>query len=127
MPTRDIPRDEWVAFFDTFSRLHDGWLSTIEVLGSGIGAQVETMEQALVGITADLKGSPDETISIFVGDRSDNNAGHIIHAPAHVTLKETDDGAHEALRIESQDGVTTLLRFRAPILPELLDDAVTGS
>ena len=127
MPTRDIPRDEWVAFFNTFSRLHDGWLSTIEVLGSGIGAQLETHEQALVGVAADLKGSAEETISIFVGDRSDNNAAHVIRSPARVTLKEAEDGAHEVLQIVSQDGVTTLLRFRAPILPELLDDVVTGS
>ena len=26
MPTREIPRDEWNAFFETFSKQHEGWL-----------------------------------------------------------------------------------------------------
>ena len=39
--TKEIARDEWTAFFDTFSYRHQGWLVTIEVFGSDIGAQVE--------------------------------------------------------------------------------------
>ena len=38
MPTREIPRDEWNAFFEMFSKQHEGWLVTVEVLGRDIGS-----------------------------------------------------------------------------------------
>jgi hypothetical protein len=122
--TREIPRDEWVAFFDSFSRQHEGWLVTIEVLGRDIGAQIEAREQPLTGITADLNDRGEDTISIFVGGKSAAHVAHIVHAPSHVGLKETAEGAHEALHIEAKDGATTLVRFRSTVLPELVDGVV---
>lgn len=32
METREIPHDEWRSFFDVFSRQHEGWLATLEIL-----------------------------------------------------------------------------------------------
>lgn len=122
MPTREIPRDEWVAFFDSFSRQHEGWLSTVEVLGAEVGAQVESRDQPLVGIIAELKDQ--DAITIFIGDKSADHLAHTIQSPTHVSLKETDEGAHEALHIESNKGATTLLRFRFPVLPQSLDGVV---
>ncbi|MBI2361520.1 MAG: DUF5335 family protein [Deltaproteobacteria bacterium] len=81
MPTREIPRDEWVAFFDSFSRQHEGWLSTVEVRGAEMDAQVESREQPLIGVTADLK-EDDDVISILVGRSRDDHVAHMIHAPA---------------------------------------------
>lgn len=124
MRTREIPRDEWVAFFDGFSRQHEGWLVTIEVLGSELGAQVEARELRLEGITADLKGGDEDTISIMVGETPDDHITHVITAPSHVHLEQTQEGANEALQIESGDRVTTLLRFRSAMLPEMVDGIV---
>jgi hypothetical protein len=121
MPTREIPREEWSAFLDSFSRQHAGWLSTVEVLGPAIGAQVQTREQPLSGITAELKGGRQDLISILLGDSADDHVAHVIHAPSHVRLKETDEGAREALQIESESGETTRLRFRVTVPSELLD------
>lgn len=120
---REIPRDEWVAFFDSFSRQHDGWLSTVEVREAEIGAQtqIQWLEKALMGITADLTQQDGDVISILVGGKSDDHVAHIIRAPSHVRLQETQEGAHEALHIEAENGATTLLRFRSPILSELVD------
>jgi hypothetical protein len=123
MATREIPRAEWPAFFDSFSRQHEGWLSTIEVLGPDVGAQVETRERPLVGITADLKG-PEDTISIMIGAEADEHVDHVIRAPSSVQLKETPEGAHEALHIDSRSGPATLLRFRATVSTALLDGYV---
>jgi len=50
MPRREIPRDDWVAFFDNFSRQHYGWLSTVEVREAEIGAQIEWLEKALMAL-----------------------------------------------------------------------------
>jgi uncharacterized protein DUF5335 len=122
--TREIGREEWVAFFDSFSRQHDRWLITLEVLGPEIGAQVESREQALNGITAELSDTGEDVISILVGSRSNDHVAHMVRAPSHVRLKETAEGAHEALQIESMSGVTTLLRFRSAVLPEAVDGIV---
>jgi hypothetical protein len=122
--TREIGREEWVAFFDSFSRQHDRWLITLEVLGPEIGAQIESREQALNGITAELSTTGEDVISILVGSRSNDHVAHMVHAPSHVRLKETAEGAHEALQIESASGVTTLLRFRSAVRPEAVDGIV---
>lgn len=36
MSTREVPREEWVSFCDSFSRQHEGWRVTVEVLGAGL-------------------------------------------------------------------------------------------
>jgi hypothetical protein len=122
--TREIARDEWVPFFDSFSRQHDRWLVTLEVLWPEIGAQVESRDQALSGITAELKDSGEDVISILLGGAPRDHVAHIVHAPSHVRLKETESGAHEALQIESSSGVTTLLQFRSAVLPQAVDGIV---
>jgi hypothetical protein len=122
MSTREIRRDEWMAFFDSFSRQHESWLTTLEVLGADVGAQIEASERPLVGITADLH--PDgqqDLVSIFIGGTAGDHLAHLIHRPTHVRLKETDEGAHEVLQIESDTGATTLLRFRSVVPSELVD------
>ena len=125
MPTHEISRSEWPAFFDSFSRQHEGWLTTVEVLGADIGAQIETHEQPFAGVTADLRGGDQDVVSILVGADPDKHVAHLIHAPTHVRLKETEQGAHEALYIESEGGPTTLLRFRLAVLSDTLDGMVT--
>jgi hypothetical protein len=110
--TNAIARDEWTAFFETFSNRHQGWLVTIEVFGSDIGAQVEAHDLPLQGITAESNRSNGELISIIVGDTPDNHVTHTIAAPTHVALKRTEQGADEAIEIESEDRAT-LLRFPA--------------
>ena len=125
MPTRDIPRAEWVAFLDSFSRQHERWLITIEILTSGLGAHREVRDKALVGISADLKGRGADSISIIAGDRPDDHLDHIVSRPRRVAVEETEEGAHKGLRIESEDGETTLLLFRSPVLPETLDGVVS--
>jgi len=57
MSTREIPREEWPEFLESFSRVHEGWLSTVEVLDDQIGSQVEARDLPLQGIAADWKGT----------------------------------------------------------------------
>jgi len=123
MPTREIPRDEWLSFFDEFSRQHEGWLVTVEVLTDESGAQLEAHELPLVGITTD-KDRNSKTIAIIVGQTIDDHITHTISEPTHVWLDETADGAHQALQIESANGEKAILRFRSAVLPELVDGAV---
>jgi hypothetical protein len=124
MPSRDIPRDEWVKFLDSFSRQHERWLINVEVVTNGLGAHREMREKSLVGVSADLKARGKDTISIIAGDRPDDHVNHIINGPTRVVLEETEEGAHKGLRIEAADGETTLLRFRSPALPETVDGVI---
>ena len=66
MSTQEILRNEWAKFFDGFSLRHQGWLVTVEVFGSDIGAQVEARELPLQGITAELKPGAEALISEFL-------------------------------------------------------------
>jgi hypothetical protein len=125
MPTREIPRDEWNAFFEMFSKQHEGWLATVEVLGPDIGAQAEAHELPLVGITADSKGGDADAVSIIVGKAAEDHVTHIVTRPAHVRLEQTESGADEALQVEAADGTTALVRFRFAMLPELVDGIVS--
>ena len=47
MPTQDIPRTEWPAFLDTFSRQHEGWLTTVEIVTTGLGVHREVRDKPL--------------------------------------------------------------------------------
>ena len=122
---REIPREEWAAFLEGFSRQHEGWLVTIEVLSEEIGAQVEAEAKPLEGITAELKGSGRDSISIAVGPNPSEHVTHNITAPTHVRIEQAENGAHLALQIESSGAATTLLRLRSPMLTEMLDGIVS--
>ena len=125
MQTKEIPKDEWTEFFDSFSRQHEGWLVNLEIFGPEIGAQVEERELALEGITNEWDETEGNTIMIMTGIKPDDHITHSIARPTQVSLEQTDEGADAALAIKSGDGTTTLLRFRAAVLPEMVD-AVAG-
>ena len=125
MQTKEIPKNEWSAFFDSFSRKHEGWLVNVEIFGPEIGAQVEQRQLALEGITDEWDEVEGNTIMIMTDARHDGHITHSITHPTAVSLEQTDQGADAALAIKSQDGTTTLLRFRSVVLPELVD-AVAG-
>jgi hypothetical protein len=125
MKTKEIPRNEWQEFFAIFSRQHEGWLVTLEILGSEIGAQVEERGLALEGIVAEGDEVQGYEIRMMFGAAPDDHITHSISNPATVSLEQTDEGADAALAIKSADGVTALLRFRSAVLPEVVD-AVAG-
>jgi hypothetical protein len=118
--TREIERKEWPDFFDAFSRRHEGWLVTIEVLDEELGAQIEVENKALKGIVVERKGDP-KVIDIFVWNQPDEDSCHIIDRPTRVWVEETGEGADAAIEIESEDHATTLLTLRTPTLPENVD------
>ena len=49
MSTQEIPRNQWNTFFDSFSRQHEGWLATLELLNTDLGAQEEANELSFEG------------------------------------------------------------------------------
>jgi hypothetical protein len=124
MPTREIPRDEWTTFLDTFSRQHEGWLATLEVLGTDIGAQQEARDLPLEGITATSRENAPQTIAISLGQAPEDHVTHTITKPTRIWLEQTSEGANAALEIESADDVKTLLRFRSALPADMVDGVV---
>ena len=105
METREIPKASWIEFFDGFSKIHQGWITKVEVLGR-LGAQIEAEHLPLEGITADHGG---KDIAITLGP-SERLLEHFVMKPAHVRVEE--DAGETALQIESLDGDTTVVSLR---------------
>jgi hypothetical protein len=116
MQTRDIPREQWIRFFDDFSKNHEGWIVTMEVLGADIGDQEEANNLPLVGISADVKAR-ENRVEIIIGGRPDVDVTRFIERPKHIWVKEPRVPGDEAMEIESEDGIKTILNFHR-IRPE---------
>ncbi len=124
MATQEIRRDDWVSFFDSFSRQHAGWLVTVEVFGPEIGAQTEARDLPLDGISADVKGPGRDKIAVALRTRHGGDVTHTITEPLNVRLQETEKHAHQALQTESADGTSTIVRFRSAMPTERVDGFV---
>jgi hypothetical protein len=113
MKDRLVPRVEWPRFFQEFSRRHEGWLVTVRVLHPKLGAQVEARDLPLGGIVASDAEGP---ISVLMGGSAASNIEHEVAMPRQVWIEASDEGAEEALGVESEDGTKTIVEFRAPAL-----------
>ena len=114
MRTRLIPRAEWFTFFEGFTREHSGWPTTVWLLGTHIGAQVQARELPLGGVVGDSLA-----ICIHLGGMPGKNLDHPVATPVSVWLETSDEDGLSALGINSADGTTTLLEFRSPVPPGL--------
>ena len=90
MDLMEIPRERWIRFFDEFSKLHQGWIVTVEVLGSDLGDQEEANGLPLVGISADVKDR-ENRVEIMVGGRPDAHLTRIINNPKRIWLKKPEE------------------------------------
>ena len=123
MQTVEIPCEAWAQRLNEFTAIHEGWLVSLEVLAPGIGAQPEIRNLPLLGVSAD-RIDQDGSIAVSVAGSATEHLTHIIHAVTRIYVARTDDGADAALQIESADGTRAILRFRAAVLPELVDGLV---
>ncbi|HEX8254345.1 MAG TPA: hypothetical protein VF846_14465 [Thermoanaerobaculia bacterium] len=102
---REIERNEWGRFFESFTMQHDHWLVSVD-------GEKQTMP--LEGIIA-----RDELIVITLGGDISHHRRITIDAK-RVTVQQAG-GVDQGVAIESQDGHTTRLAFRSPMPPELVD------
>ena len=124
MATQEIPRDQWPSFFEMFTQQHEGWLASLEVFASDIGAQEEARDLPLEGISTTSKDDKPQAIAISLGKSAADHITHTIADPTRLWMEQTTQRANAALEIESGDKVKTLLRFRSPLPAEMVDGAV---
>lgn len=119
MHTRKIPENLWRRTLDDLSRAYDGAIVSLEIMGDTLGAESEAVNVPLHGITSDRSG-----VTIRVSRPAGIHLEHTVAHPRDVRLIETDEGALMAVEIEEGEGTHTLLHFRSPVRPALLDRAV---
>jgi len=122
MSHRVIDRREWPAFVDGFSRRYDGWLISVAVEQGAVARRYLARDTPLRGVVAKLN---DDTGSmmVFTGDTMPH-ATHIVERPTSLAVEETADGAEAALTITDDSGARTILEFRSPMRPELVDGVI---
>lgn len=123
------PPEDWVEFCSSFSAAHSGWIVTLrrvttEVLDEDperarkegiVLARGATLSSVRL---ADDDGTPRFEIQVGEGPEG---ATHAVEQPRRVMLKRTHEGADAGLRVDGDDGRTTLLLFRVPARPAHLD------
>lgn len=110
MQTIEIPRDQWVRALDQFSREHQGWLITMELVGMDVGDQIPVTNLPLVGVAADVKDG-ENRIAIMAGDRPDAHVTHFVESPKRVWIEKSDDPRHDALAVEDREGHKIIVEF----------------
>jgi len=115
--TTIIPKEEWSDFLKDFSRMHEGWLTTLETNDLVTREIVESHETPLQSIELDLEDEKNPRINVIV--RLDNKElKHILFLPSHMTLETSEGGWRESLDIETVNTKTRIrLRPQGELLP----------
>jgi hypothetical protein len=118
MKRREIAREEWQQFFDSFNGQHEGWLVGVDRFDEFLDETVEMrhLDGALRGVQSDR-----ESVALAVDDRS---SGHLetesIRHPQRIVLEQSEDEVDIALEIDGAQSCI-ILRFRNPVASELVD------
>jgi len=124
MNVRNIPRAQWPAFLDQFSRTHRAWLATIDADGTAEGQNGGP--HPLRSVTPFVYNDCVVHIDIRFQDDAQAQEPLRITAPGTVRVDETTEGIARVLEIVDSDGMSTRLRFRAAPRAEMLDGVAPG-
>jgi len=116
MNTKHVPVSQWRTTLDELSRTYEGMPVSLEVVGGDVGAEEEVCDQPLRGITFDSTG-----VNVMIEKRGGIHLDHRVPRPQILRVVETDEGAVLAVEIEADKGMYSLVSFRSPIRPEVLD------
>jgi hypothetical protein len=114
MTVRILKPDEWVRFFNAFSRRYRGRPVTVRLLGrDGDDEQSQTVanRMRLVGIAAERINDEVTAIEIIVGDSPEGHMTHVVREPSRVRVAQVTDGTDEVLLIDAKDGPTRGVDF----------------
>ena len=112
MRTVEVPQKDWARTLNEFSALHQGQPVSLDVVAPAMGVQPQIRELPLRGVTAE-SGPRGPAIMIFAARADGEQITHLIPSPTHVRIERTNEGADVALKIESEEGLAAILRFKA--------------
>jgi hypothetical protein len=112
-----IEPTRWKEYLGELSRHAEGCATTIEVMDSDLGDQTEARRVPL----RELGFDPHEGIAIAVGGKTSTYPVVLRHVIAHPQRLETTDepGFPSALKIDADDGTTTMIRIDLAAAPVL--------
>jgi len=122
MNAREIPRWQWPAFLDQFSRTHRAWLGTVDETDA---APDRATAHPLRSVTPFVHNNRVVHIDIRFQDDPHGREPMRIRAPESVHVRETTEGIALGLEIVDDKGRATRLRFEAP-RPETLYGVAGG-
>ena len=111
--TETIPREQWITFLENFTRENRGAHARLEVIGTGLGYQVETENKPLQGVSTDVTHGEYNVWITFASTPSE----HITHSVPNATVIRTippKGSSGAVLNIEARDGSRTLLELSMP-------------
>ena len=111
MNVRDIPRAQWPAFLDQFSRTHRAWLATIDADGTADGQN--GTPHPLRSVTPFVYNDCVVHIDIRFQDDEPGHEPVRITRPVSIRVEETTEGIAQGLEFTDDKGGPTRLRFRA--------------
>jgi hypothetical protein len=121
---REIPRGQWPAFFDRFSRTHRAWLATINTTVATPDS--EDAAHPLRSITPFVHNNRVVHIDIRFQDEPPGREPLRIYAPASVCVDETTEGIAQGVEIVDDKGAVTRLRFPSAPRSDMLDGVAPG-
>jgi hypothetical protein len=111
--TQEVARAEWRATLDGIAERCRGWAATVELIGSDIGDQVAAEGLAFQGISYETRGPEARNILVELGDSPGELFVHRVARPCGVRIAFTRPGAEADVQLETEEGVTTLVRLVA--------------
>lgn len=109
MPTRKLESSEWQRYFDEVAKRLPSMRVGVSVLGDDIGAQLETENSPLLGLSYD---SNDEVFEIATSSIS-----HRVERPKEIYIHEKA-GTLASVEVVAQDGTKQIVELRPlPSLP----------
>ena len=104
MSAEHVPIAELPSFLERFSRGHEGWLTRVKVDDQTRRGEIETGEQPLGGIVADMARN---RLFVFLENADRDSTRYCIDRPTEIWR----DRSGETVRLEvaSGDGSTTVV------------------
>jgi hypothetical protein len=109
----NIAKDQWIPFLAEFTRENRGAHARLDVLGEGVGYQVETEDRPFDGVAADIKDQ-ERSVWISFGSTPEDHLTHGVHAVIAIWVLPPTANAGPVLDVESEDGTRTVLELSKP-------------
>jgi hypothetical protein len=104
MSVERVTVSELPSFLERFSRGHEGWLTRVEVEDETRRGELETGEQPLDGIVADIAQN---RLLIFLENADRGSSRYCIDRPTEIWRERS--GETVRLEVASADGSTTVV------------------
>jgi hypothetical protein len=124
----EIPEIQWQQFCEGFTRQHHGWLVSMRQLDVRELEQDRAPERAPVYLFPGERplqevreGRQNEHAEFMVTVGTGTGETSFLIEDAVALFSRRTGGAHQGLRVDSGNGMTTLIEFRSPAAPESLD------